>query len=98
MSPRRDPGEGGCDGDRRHPRRFRTCAALREAAVDVVYPAEFAANTVSAHPEAGARALVAMAGPMTNPPRRPQEVLAELQTRYGMDEVAAILALLLPTG
>lgn len=75
---------------------FRTSAALGEAAVDVVYPAEFAANTVSAHPEAGVRALVAMAGRMTDPPRTPHEVLAELQTRYGMDEVAAILAPLLP--
>ena len=32
---------------------FRASAALGEAAVDVVYPAEFAANTVSAHPEPG---------------------------------------------
>lgn len=75
---------------------FRTSAALQEAAVDVVYAAEFAANTVSAHPEAGVRALVAMAGRMTGPPQNPREVLAELQSRYGMDEVAEILAPLLP--
>lgn len=75
---------------------FRTCSALREAAVDVVYPAEFAANTVSAHPDAGVRALVAMAARMTSPPRTPREVLAELQSRYGMDEVAEILGPLLP--
>lgn len=33
---------------------------------------------------------------MSTPPRTPREVLAELQTRYGMDEVAEILAPLLP--
>lgn len=75
---------------------FRTSAALQEAAVDVVYPAEFAANRVSAHPEAGTRALVAMAERMTTPPRTAREVLAELRTRYGMDEVTEILAPLLP--
>lgn len=75
---------------------FRTSAALQEAAVDVVYPAEFAANTVSAHPDAGVRALTAMAARMTTPPRTPREVLAELQTRYGMEEVAEILGPLLP--
>ena len=70
---------------------FRTSAALQQAAVDVVYPAEFAAHTVAAHPDAGVRALVAMAERMTTPPRIPREVLAELQTRYGMDDVAEIL-------
>lgn len=70
---------------------FRTSAALRDAAIDVVYPAEFAANTVAAHPDAGVRALVAMAERMTTPPRTPREVLAELQTRYGMADVAEIL-------
>jgi predicted nucleic acid-binding protein len=77
---------------------FRAAAALREAAVDVVHPAEFAANTDSAHPEAGRRALTAVAARMTTPPRSPREVLAELQTRYGMDEVAEILAPRLPAG
>lgn len=75
---------------------FRASAALRAAAVDVVYPAKFAANTISAHPEAGLRALMAMATRMTTPPQSPREVLAELQTRYGMDEVAEILAPRLP--
>lgn len=77
---------------------FRTSAALQEAAVDVVYPAQFAANTVSAHPEAGLRALVEMAERMTTVPLTPREVLAELGTRYGMDEVAAILAPLVSAG
>ena len=49
-----------------------------------------------AHPEAGVRAIVAMAARMTTPPRTPREVLAELQSRYGMDEVAEILGPLLP--
>lgn len=40
---------------------FRATEALRAAAIDVVSPEEFAANTASAHPEAGVRALVAMA-------------------------------------
>jgi hypothetical protein len=48
------------------------------------------------HPEAGLRALTAMAARMTTPPRSPREVLAELQTRYGMDVVAELLAPRLP--
>jgi hypothetical protein len=60
---------------------------LQEAAVDVVDPAEFAANTVSAHREAGVRALVAMAARMTAPPHSPREVLEELRARYRMAEV-----------
>jgi predicted nucleic acid-binding protein len=75
---------------------FKTSAALQEAAIDIVYPDQFAANTVFAHPEAGVRAVVAMAGRMTTPPRTAREVLVELQTRYGMDEVAEILSPLLP--
>ncbi len=75
---------------------FKASAALQEAAIDVAYPHQFAANTVFAHPEAGVRALVAMAARMTTPPRTPPEVLAELQSRYGMDEVAEILGPLLP--
>ncbi|HET6578389.1 MAG TPA: PIN domain-containing protein [Gemmatimonadales bacterium] len=71
---------------------FRASAALREAAVDVVDPAEFAANTVSVRSQAGLRALTAMAARMTSPPRSPREVLFELRTGYGMDEVAEILA------
>ena len=75
---------------------FKTSAALQEAAIDIVYPHQFAANTVSAHPEAGVRAIAAMAGRMTTPPLTAGEVLAELQSRYGMDEVAETLGPLLP--
>lgn len=75
---------------------FKTSTALNEAAIDIVNPHQFAANTVFAHPDAGVRALVAMAARMTVPPRTAREILAELQSRYGMDEVAEILGPLLP--
>lgn len=76
---------------------FKTSAALKEAAIDIVFPHQFAANTVFAHPEAGVRALVAMSGRMTTPSMSPSEVLDDLRVRYGMDEVAEILGPLLPT-
>ena len=75
---------------------FKTSAILSEAAIDVFHPFEFAANTVAAHPEAGVRALVAMSQRMTTPAQSPREVLEELRTRYGMDEVVEILVPLLP--
>lgn len=75
---------------------FKTSTALKEAAIDIVFPHQFAANTVFAHPEAGVRALVAMSGRMTTPPLSPSEVLEDLRVRYGMDEVAEILGPLLP--
>ena len=70
---------------------FRTAAVLSEAGIDIVYPHEFAANTVAAHPEAGVRALVAMSRRMATPPQSPQDILDELRARYGMEEVAEIL-------
>lgn len=70
---------------------FSTSSILSDAGIDVVKPNEFAANTVAAHPEAGARALVAMSLRMRKPPTSPQEILDELRERYGMDEVAEIL-------
>jgi predicted nucleic acid-binding protein len=75
---------------------FKTSTALSEAAIDIVYPHEFAANTVAAHPEAGIRALVAMSRRMTTPSRSPQEILEQLHARYGMAEVAEILTAQLP--
>lgn len=71
---------------------FKTSAVLIDAGVEIVYPHEFAANTVAAHPEAGVRALVAMSRRMTTPSRTPRELLDELRDRYGMDEVAEILS------
>lgn len=76
---------------------FATSAALKEASIDIVFPHQFAANTVFAHPEAGVRALVAMSGRMTTPPMSPSEVLEDLRVRYGMDEVSEILGPLLPS-
>ena len=70
---------------------FNTSTILTDAGIEIVYPHEFAANSVAAHPQAGVRALRAMAQRMTTPTRSPQELLAELRDRYGMDEVAAIL-------
>lgn len=71
---------------------FKTASILVDAGIEVVRPHEFAANTVAAHPPAGVRALIAMSRRMREPPRSPEEVLVELRDRYGMTEVAAILA------
>jgi predicted nucleic acid-binding protein len=70
---------------------FKASPTLLDAGIEVVYPHEFATNTVSAHPHSGVRALVAMSERMTQPPKSPRELLDELQKRYGMAEVAAIL-------
>ena len=75
---------------------FKTSHVLIEAGIDIDHPHEFAAYTVAAHPEAGVRALVAMSLRMVTPPQSPQQILAELRDRYGMDEVAEILTPLLP--
>jgi len=75
---------------------FETSQALSAAAIDIVSPPQFAANTVFAHPEAGIRSLLAISHRMTAPPQSPGEILQELRTRYGMDEVAEILGPLLP--
>ncbi len=64
---------------------------LREAAIEVLHPSGFAANTVAAHPEAGVRALRAMAGRMSQPAQTPQEILLKLRDRYGMMDVAEML-------
>jgi predicted nucleic acid-binding protein len=70
---------------------FTTAPVLIDAGVDIVYPHEFAANTVAAHPEAGVRALVAMSRRMRMPSLSPQELLGDLRARYGMDDVAGML-------
>jgi hypothetical protein len=64
---------------------FKTSAVLSEAGIDIVYPHEFAANTVAAHPEAGVRVLLAMSRRMVTPPRTPQQVLtrASRPLRHG---------------
>lgn len=48
-------------------------------------------SDVAAHPDAGLRALLAMSHRMATPPHTPEQILTELQDRYGMDEAAALL-------
>ncbi|MCG8653999.1 PIN domain-containing protein [Yimella sp. NH-Cas1] len=74
---------------------FATAPSLIEAEIQSITPAQFAANTVAAHPESGVRAVQAMSARMTTPPRTPAQVLDELRQRYGMTEVHHILAPLL---
>ncbi|RIR29874.1 PIN domain-containing protein [Mycobacteroides abscessus] len=74
---------------------FSTAAVLVEADIETVHPHQFAANTVSAHPHAGARALREMSNRRTNPPQTPEQILALLATRHNMTEVAEILLPLL---
>jgi predicted nucleic acid-binding protein len=75
---------------------FKTSPVLIDAGIEVVYPHEFAANTVAAHPEAGVRALVVMSKRMSAPSLSPHQVLEELRERYGMVDVAEILSTRLP--
>lgn len=66
-----------------------------EANIEAIRAAEFVRNTVSTHPEAGVKALVAMPERRTNPPQAPEQILDLLVKRYGMDEAAGILRPLL---
>jgi hypothetical protein len=75
---------------------FETAAVLVDAGIEIVHPQDFAENTVAAHPDAGVRALVAMSRRMATPPQIPEQILFELQDRYGMAEVAALLCPRLP--
>ncbi|OBK50183.1 PIN domain-containing protein [Mycobacterium gordonae] len=74
---------------------FSTARALAEADIETVHPHQFAANTVSAHPHAGVRALLEMSNRRTNPPQTPEQILDFLVTRHKMTEVAEILVPLL---
>jgi hypothetical protein len=74
---------------------FSSARVLAEADIETVHPHQFAANTVSAHPHAGARALREMSNRRTNPPQTPEQILALLATRHNMTEVAEILLPLL---
>ena len=65
---------------------------------ETVYPNQFAANTVSARPQAGVRALVEMSKRRRNPAQSPAEILDELVERYDMTEIADVLRPLLETG
>jgi PIN domain-containing protein len=78
-----------------HRARFSTASVLVEAGIETVYPHQFAANTVSAHPHAGVRALREMSNRRTNPPQTLGQILELLVTRHKMTEVAEILRPLL---
>jgi predicted nucleic acid-binding protein len=70
---------------------FPTAPDLVEAQIQIVSPAQFAANTVAAHPQASLRAVLELSARMTAPPRSPVEVIDELRQRYGMTQVADAL-------
>lgn len=72
--------------------KFEKSAALIEAHVEVVSVADFAANCVSAHIDAGVRAVRAMSERFTAPPMTPLEILDLLAERYAMHEVKQMLA------
>jgi predicted nucleic acid-binding protein len=74
---------------------FSTARALVEADIETMHPHQFAANTVSAHPRAGVRALREMSNRRANPPQTPEQILDLLVTRHNMTEVAEILLPLL---
>lgn len=70
---------------------FSTARVLVEADIETVHPHQFAANTVSAHPHAGVRALREMSNRRINPPQTSEQILELLVTRHNMTEVAEIL-------
>ena len=70
---------------------FETSDVLNEANIEILFADEFAANTVSAHPAAGVRALITMSERRQNPLQTPEQILDLLVARYGMTEVAEIL-------
>ncbi|MFT4280093.1 PIN domain-containing protein [Microbacterium sp.] len=72
--------------------KFEKCSALIEAQVEVVSVADFAANCVSAHIDAGVRAVHAISERFVAPPMTPLEILDLLAERYGMHEVKQMLA------
>jgi len=74
---------------------FSAARVLVEADIETVHPHQFAANTVSAHPHAGVRALQEMSNRQANPPQTPEQILELLVTRHNMTEVAEILLPLL---
>ena len=72
--------------------KFEKSEVLAEANVEVVSAADFSANCVAAHPEAGVRALGQMSSRFGHPPMTQMQILNELADRYGMDEVKQLLA------
>jgi len=74
---------------------FSTARVLVEADIETVHPHQFAANTVSAHPHAGVRALREMSNRRGNPSQTPEQIMELLVRRHNMTEVAEILLPLL---
>ena len=70
---------------------FRASASLLAAQIEIVFPAEFAANTVAAHP-GRLQAVIEMSRRMTKPAATPLELLDELRRRYGMEEVFELVS------
>ena len=70
---------------------FKTSTDLASAFVDIVAAGEFAANTVSAHPQAGVLAVQALAKRRRRPAMTPVKVLDDLATLTEMREVAEML-------
>ena len=60
---------------------FPTSRTLREASIQALSAAEFAANTIAAHPRSGSRALQRLSIRRATTPR---VLLDELRDRYGM--------------
>lgn len=67
---------------------FRTSETLVDANVETLSPAEFAANAVTAHLDAGLRALDALAERRNT---APESLLVEMRDRYDMRDVEAVL-------
>lgn len=65
--------------------------ALKAASIEVLRPHIFAANTVSAHREAGVRALHELARRRAHPCLAPQQLFESLKDRHRMDEVYELL-------
>lgn len=69
---------------------FKASPTLRAAQIEVLYPHEFAANTVIAHPEESVQAIQALASRF--PAESPQQIVEQLAARYTMTEVADTLS------
>lgn len=65
------------------------------AHIDVQAAREFAASTISVDPARAARALTEISRRHRNPKHTPQELLEVLVSRYGMGDVAEVVAPLL---
>lgn len=77
---------------------FSATGVLVAADIATVHPHQLAANTGSAHPHAGVRALQEMSNRQANPAQTPEQILDLLVPRHNMNEVAEILLPLVAAG